>query len=112
MIVLPIRTLRIRTATTLRNVALAGLFAAALIGASSTAEAARSAAIVVDAKTGKVLYANDADGMCYPASLTKMMTLYLLFEAIDAGKVSLPRRIPCRQRLPPRPPSKLGLKAG
>jgi len=51
--------------------------------------AARQAAIVVDAKTGKVLYSADANGRRYPASLTKMMTLYLTFEAM--AKTLLPR---------------------
>ena len=59
---------------------LAGHFAA------GEALAVTSAAIVVDAKTGKVLYSSNADAKPYPASLTKMMTLYLLFEAIDRGR--------------------------
>lgn len=58
---------------------LALTFAAASI---APAMAAPSSAIVVDAKTGKTLYAKDANARRYPASLTKMMTLYLTFEAL------------------------------
>ena len=64
------------------------------------AVAAQGSAIVVDAKTGNVLYSDNPDGRRYPASLTKMMTLYLLFEALDSGKTSLssihPDLGPCR----------------
>src|SRR3954464_449562 len=49
----------------------------------------KDAAIVVDGATGKVLYARNPDAIRYPASLTKMMTLYLLFESLDRGKISL-----------------------
>src|SRR5262245_18359283 len=49
----------------------------------------RDAAIVIDAATGNVLYERYADESRYPASLTKMMTLYLLFEALQKGHVSL-----------------------
>ena len=48
---------------------------------------AKYAAIVVDAQTGEVLMARQADSIRHPASLTKMMTLYMLFEAIDAGRI-------------------------
>ena len=47
------------------------------------------AAIVVDANTGKVLHATNADSLRHPASLTKIMTLYLLFERLEAGKIKL-----------------------
>ena len=49
----------------------------------------RYAAIVVDATTGEVLFARRADSRRYPASVTKIMTLYLVFEALSQGKVSL-----------------------
>ena len=48
---------------------------------------------VVDAKSGEVLYANHADNPRYPASLTKMMTLYLTFEALASGKLRLEDRV-------------------
>ncbi|MEO9900465.1 MAG: serine hydrolase, partial [Nisaea sp.] len=47
------------------------------------------AGIVVDAKTGKTLYSSSADAYRYPASLTKIMTLYVLFEEMEAGRYSL-----------------------
>ena len=70
------------------------------------------AAIVVDANTGRTLYASSADDVRYPASLTKMMTLYMLFEALDSGRVSKSTQIPVSAYAASRPPSKLGLKAG
>jgi D-alanyl-D-alanine carboxypeptidase len=51
----------------------------ATLAFAAPAAAAQYAGIVVDAKTGKVLYSEDADALRYPASLTKMMTLYLTF---------------------------------
>ncbi len=79
---------------------------------ASQAHAVTQAAIVVDAKTGKVLYASNADTKAYPASLTKMMTLYLTFEALEAGKLTLGTRIKVSANAAAEPPSKLGVKAG
>lgn len=73
---------------------------------------ARYAAIIVDADTGRVLYERNADTRNYPASLTKMMTLYMLFEAMDQGKATLNTRMPVSRRAAGQPPTKLGLKAG
>lgn len=70
------------------------------------------AAIVVDAKSGKMLYGANVNEVRYPASLTKMMTLYLMFEAMDEGRVSRSDLIPISRNAAARPPSKLGLKAG
>jgi D-alanyl-D-alanine carboxypeptidase len=70
------------------------------------------ASIVVDAKTGKVLHQSNADARRYPASLTKMMTLYLLFEAIERNEMSMTTRLKVSERAAAQPPSKLGLKAG
>ena len=68
--------------------------------------------IVVDAKTGKTLEAYKADERRYPASLTKIMTLYLLFEQMEAGKLSLNSRLPVSRHAASRPPTKLGLRPG
>ena len=57
--------------------------------ASAAPDPARYAAIVVDAESGRVLHAHSSTKRRYPASLTKMMTLYLTFEAVEAGKLSL-----------------------
>ncbi|MGE0500614.1 MAG: D-alanyl-D-alanine carboxypeptidase family protein [Rhizobiaceae bacterium] len=70
------------------------------------------AALVVDAATGRTLYQVDANAPRYPASLTKMMTLYLLFEALDSGRVSISDQIPVSDRARGQPPSKLGFKRG
>ncbi len=62
--------------------------------------AARYASIVIDTKTGKVLHATNADTPNYPASLTKMMTLYMIFEGLDNGKLTLTQRLRVRVSLP------------
>ena len=79
--------------------------------AAETAQA-RYASIVIDAETGEVLRSRNADIRRYPASLTKMMTLYLLFEAIDQGRLSLDSKLKVSKRAAGQPPSKLGLTAG
>lgn len=97
---------------TFRAVAVA-LFAAMLALQPQAAEAgAKSAAIVVDAKTGKILYSESAESRRYPASLTKMMTLYITFEALAAGKITKQTRIPFSAQASAKPPTKLGVKAG
>ncbi|TWB17161.1 D-alanyl-D-alanine carboxypeptidase [Nitrospirillum amazonense] len=73
---------------------------------------AKYAAIVVDAETGQVLHAAGADTQNYPASLTKMMTLYLLFDALDAGRVTLDTPFKVSAHAAAQAPSKLGLDAG
>ena len=75
-------------------------------------ENSRYAAVVVDAATGEVLFSRHADSSRFPASLTKMMTLYLLFEALDSGRLSLSDTIPVSDYARSRPPSKLGFKKG
>ena len=73
---------------------------------------ARYASIVIDAETGEVLRSRNADIRRYPASLTKMMTLYLLFEAVDDGKLNLKSKLKVSKRAAGQSPSKLGLRAG
>jgi D-alanyl-D-alanine carboxypeptidase len=70
------------------------------------------AGIVIDAKTGKTLYAHDADELRYPASLTKMMTLYMVFEALEQRKIKLNTRIVFSANAAKEPPTKLGVPAG
>ncbi|QUS54533.1 serine hydrolase [Pseudovibrio brasiliensis] len=85
----------------------------ALATAPSVAEAnSKYAGIVVDAKTGKVLYANNANARRYPASTTKIMTLYVLFEELEAGRVSLNTKMKVSRYAAGRPPTKLGLRVG
>jgi D-alanyl-D-alanine carboxypeptidase len=71
-----------------------------------------NSAIVVDAKTGKVLYGSNVDAQRHPASLTKMMTLYLLFDALAQGRTSLDARMPVSAYAAAQAPSKLGMKPG
>ncbi len=73
---------------------------------------AKYAAYIIDANSGKELHAVNADTRNYPASLTKIMTLYLMFEAIDKGRMNLDDRIVFSRRAARQPSSKLGLKAG
>lgn len=73
---------------------------------------ARYAAIVVDAESGEVLFARHADSRRYPASITKVMTLYLAFEALAEGKIKLDDVITVSPHAASQPPSKLGLAAG
>ena len=70
------------------------------------------AAIVVDANTGEVLYAKRADSPRYPASITKVMTLYLAFEAISEGRIKPTDLITVSAKAASQPPTKLGLAAG
>src|SRR5262245_46725651 len=69
------------------------------------------AAIVVDDKSGLVLHEVNADAPRHPASLTKIMTLYLLFEQLEAGKLTLDTPLPISTRASVQGPTKLGLKA-
>ncbi|HVW57793.1 MAG TPA: D-alanyl-D-alanine carboxypeptidase family protein [Rhizobiaceae bacterium] len=78
----------------------------------SSALARQSAAIMIDANTGKVLYESNADAFCYPASLTKMMTLYLTFEAMAEGRITKNTPVPFSSYASAQAPTKLGVKAG
>jgi D-alanyl-D-alanine carboxypeptidase len=70
------------------------------------------AAIVVDANSGSMLHGANADALRHPASLTKIMTLYLLFEQIEAGKLRLDSRLEVSDHASQQAPSKLGLLPG
>ncbi len=80
--------------------------------ASSAQANPRYAAIVVDSQNGEVLHSANADATRYPASLTKMMTLYLAFEAVEEGRMSLDQPLPVSSYAASMQPSKLGVKAG
>lgn len=70
------------------------------------------AALVMDATTGESLHARNADARRYPASLTKMMTLYLLFEAMDKGKLNAKSTMPVSRRASQQPQTNISLKVG
>ncbi len=76
------------------------------------AAAAPYAAMVMDVRTGEVLHARNADTRLHPASLTKMMTLYIVFEAVERGEIGLDTMVTISPKAAAEPPSKLGLKPG
>ena len=84
---------------------------AALAGGTQQA-AARYAALVIDARTGTELHARHADSRRYPASLTKIMTLYMIFDAIERGELTLKTRLKVSSRAVRQPRIRLSLKTG
>lgn len=74
--------------------------------------AAPYAAFVMDARSGEVLHSRNADTRLHPASLTKMMTLYIVFEAVENGEIGLDDRVTISRHAASEPPSRLGLRAG
>ncbi len=99
------------------TVAVARLVIIALVAASflvvDAAEAApKKAAIVIDARTGRVLHAVNAEAERYPASLTKVMTLYMVFDAIDNRELSWSTKMRVSRRAARQPQTKLGLRPG
>src|SRR5262249_19387179 len=79
---------------------------------ASPTDPEKDAALVVDGATGKVLYARNETVERHPASLTKMMTLYLLFDALKAGKVTMQTQLPVSYHASIQKPTKLGLRPG
>ncbi|MEM9969971.1 MAG: D-alanyl-D-alanine carboxypeptidase family protein [Pseudomonadota bacterium] len=79
---------------------------------SAPAIAAPYAAMVMDARTGKVLHSRNADTKLHPASLTKMMTLYVAFDAVRRGEITLDTKVKISRKAAAEVPSKLGLRAG
>ena len=79
---------------------------------ASIAGAAPYAALVMDARTGEVLHSRNADTRLHPASLTKMMTLYVVFHEVESGRMSLDQMITISRNAASEPPSKLGLRSG
>ncbi|MDX1464443.1 MAG: D-alanyl-D-alanine carboxypeptidase family protein [Halomonas sp.] len=83
-----------------------------LVAGPTQAGNPRYAGIVIDADSQEILYAENADRLRYPASLTKMMTLYLMFEALEAGRLSLDQPLPVSAYAASKPASKLYVKSG
>ncbi|MCV6585214.1 MAG: D-alanyl-D-alanine carboxypeptidase [Marinibacterium sp.] len=77
-----------------------------------TTRAAPYAAMVIDARTGEVLHSRNADTRLHPASLTKMMTLYIAFQAVQNGEIGLDTKVRISKHAASEPPSKLGLQSG
>lgn len=79
---------------------------------AGSGHAAPYAAMVIDARSGEVLHSRNADSRLHPASLTKMMTLYVVFEAVRNGEISMDTEVRISKHAASEPPSKLGLRAG
>lgn len=94
------------------RLALVFLVATSLMFLSGQSASAKYASFVIDADTGAVLHEVNADTRNYPASLTKMMTLYMVFDALERGQLSLQDSIKFSARAARQPASKLGLKRG
>lgn len=88
------------------------LFLALAVVFSPQPSFAKYASIIVNETTGKVMYARNADKRLFPASLTKVMTLYIVFEEIEAGRLTLDTRMKVSRVAASRSPSKLWLRQG
>ncbi len=92
--------------------ALASLQGPFALGHAARAGDGKHAAMVIDGNTGAVLHSDDADELRHPASLTKMMTLYLAFELLEQGRMSMTDRVPVSQEAASQAPSNLDLEPG
>lgn len=105
---------RLRAAFFLKPVV--GLLALLAVSVAASGEAAagngKYAAIVIDANTGKTLFSANADQARYPASLTKMMTLYMVFERLASGELKKGTQVPFSRHAASMAPTKLGVRAG
>ena len=88
------------------------VFVPLVSGVSSAHAARKSAAMAIDAHTGRILYSHNIDKPHHPASLTKIMTLYMLFEYIEAGRFHMNSPLKVTANAARQVPSKIGLKAG
>ncbi|MFA7439893.1 MAG: D-alanyl-D-alanine carboxypeptidase family protein [Sphingomonadaceae bacterium] len=82
------------------------------VAATSLFTQPKYAAYLVDAESGEVLYSRQADSERFPASITKVMTLYMVFERLAAGTLQLDDKIVMSRNAAAQPPSKLGLRVG
>ncbi len=90
----------------------ARLFAFLLAGTLGASATLAGPALLIDANDGRVLYAEDQDDHWHPASLTKIMTAYLAFEALKSGKLTLEGKIANSENASQQAPSKVGLPVG
>jgi D-alanyl-D-alanine carboxypeptidase len=100
---------RLRPRLTGAGLALAVVLSAA---AAPSAFARMGASILVDAHTGKVLEAHNPDSLCYPASLAKLMTLYITFQRLNSGKMTLGQELIVSRHAARQRPTKLFLRPG
>jgi len=92
--------------------ALAFALASLPAGAASLYEVPKYAAILINAETGEVMYSRKADESRFPASITKVMSLYVAFEEMKAGRIKPTDLVSISMRASRQPPSKLGLRPG
>jgi len=97
---------------TLRFSAPAAALAASILTAASPARAGTEATLLVDAETGKVLHAENATMPWYPASTSKLMTVYVTLQAVKAQRITLDTLFTVTARAASQPPSKIGFKPG
>ena len=85
-----------------------------MMGSATSAQAFKrsQSSIMINAETGDVLFASNADEQRYPASLTKLMTLYITFNALDKGLIKMTDKLPVSRTAANRSPSRLGLRPG
>lgn len=95
-----------------QSAAFASLIAGVCGLVAALPSATATPALLVDAKDGRVLYAEDQDNVWHPASLTKIMTAYMTFEAIKAGKLTMQSRVVASELSQQQVPSKVGLPVG
>lgn len=95
-----------------RTARLPAFLLSAGIAAATVAPATAGPTLLIDAGNGRVLYAEDLDDLWHPASLTKIMTAYLTFEAVKSGKLTLESKIPYSENASLQAPSKVGLPVG
>jgi serine-type D-Ala-D-Ala carboxypeptidase (penicillin-binding protein 5/6) len=95
----------------MKKLLIAFSFCVAILSLSTSAEAG-SAQFLLDARTGEVLASENPDELNHPASLTKMMTIYMVLDAIHAGKLSWDSPVPFSKYASARPPTKLRVKPG
>lgn len=92
--------------------ALSGIALAGLVAGAAQAAPDRTASLIMDYSTGATLYSQNADEPRHPASLTKMMTLYMTFEALQQGRLSMDQKLLVSQFASEQDPTKLGLRPG
>ena len=102
----------LKPAKTILNRVLLALVMVSLVSVAPAEAAPQFSSLTVDARTGKVLYQKDPDGLRHPASLTKMMTLYVLFQDLKSGRIKRTTQLRVSRRAASMAPSKLGLKPG
>ncbi|MDD4556348.1 MAG: D-alanyl-D-alanine carboxypeptidase [Alphaproteobacteria bacterium] len=95
-----------------KNIGSLAIIIACLISANAQARVRTTSSIVVDIETGKILSAKNSETLMYPASLTKVMTLYITFDALEKGLIKKDDMLPVSYRAMNVSPSKLGLRRG